>query len=655
MRRFCFLALTACLVLPLVCSAQQNSWVPLTEQEKAIKEVPGNPGADAIELYYYQLIDDNSYSNNAEWDYVRIKILTEKGKDHADVNIPLDNGLHIRDLKARTIHPDGSIVDFQGKAFETAIVKAKGFKYQAATFTFPAVTVGSILEYRYKIDYPANLLPYHVWDLQQDLYTLKEHFKLIAYTGQIRDVEGMTSVSASYNLPPGVKLQRKSDGYELDAENIAPFEGEPFMPPPQPYRYRVSIRYGDQSMAKAEKFWKEIGLKAYLYTDGFIGNHKEIRQAANEAVAGEADPEKKLRKLYARVQQIRNLSYERPRTQAEEKKEDLKTNNTVVDVLQHKYGTASDITMLFTAMARAEGVDAILALSTNRSGQIFEPTLLAEWQLAAPIVIVNSNGKQFLLDPGTRFCPFGLLRWYRTATQALLLEKAGGVMVNIPLASYTQGDLERNADVQIAEDGTLTGDVTVRYNGYGAMEWRLDALQTDEAGRNKKLEDELKGWLPNGAVVKLKDAQPWDKSEEPLVAHFTVRVPSFASFAGKRLITPDYLFGTAQKHAFSHKDRKYPVYFWYAFAEIDNVNIKVPAGFTVEDLPQQQDATLPYARYQSLIKFDGQQISNHRALLIGQNFFPLEKYQELKGFFSKVETGDEQQAVLQKGVTSAQK
>lgn len=655
MRRLSLLALMACLVLPLVCSAQQNSWVPLTEQEKAIKEVPGNPGANAIELYYYELIDDNSYSNNAEWDYVRIKILTEKGKDHADVSIPLDDGFHVRDLKARTIHPDGTMVDFQGKVFEKTVIKGKGLNYQAATFTFPDVTVGSILEYRYKIDYPANLLPYHVWEIQQDLYTVKEQFKLIAYRGAIQNVEGMTGVSASYNLPPGVKLQRKSDGYELEVENIAPFQAEPFMPPPQPYRYRVTFRYGNQSMAKAQKFWNDIGLKAYQYTESFIGNHREIRQAAGEAVAGEADPEKRLRKLYARAQQIRNLSYERTRNQTEQKKEDLKTNNNVVDVLQHGYGTSSDIAMVFAAMARAAGFDAIVGLSTDRSERIFEPTLLQEWQLAAPVVMVNSNGKQFLLDPGTRFCPFGSLRWYRTATQALLLEKNGGVMVNIPLASYTQGELERNADLQIAEDGTLTGDVTVRYDGYEAMERRLDAVQTDEAGRKKTLEDELKGWLPNGSVVTLKDAQPWDKSEEPLVAHFTVRVPSFASFAGKRLITPDYLFGTAQKHAFTDKDRKYPVYFRYAFGEIDNVNIKVPAGFTVEDLPRQQDASLPYARYQSLIKFGGQQISNHRALLIGQNFFPLEKYQELKGFFSKVETGDEQQAVLQKGVTSAQK
>jgi hypothetical protein len=44
-----------------------------------------------------------------------------------------------------------------------------------------------------------------------------------------------------------------------------------------------------------------------------------------------------------------------------------------------------------------------------------------------------------------------------------------------------------------------------------------------------------------------------------------------------------------------------------------------------------------------------------RRLRVKQNFFPLDKYQELKGFFSKVEAGDEQQAVLHGGVVSAQK
>ena len=656
MRSLRCLVLVVCFAVPFVASAQRDSWLPVTEQEKSIKDVPGNPGADAIQLFYGQDIDDNSENNNAEWDYIRLKVLTDKGRDRGDVHIVVPGGFHVRDLKARTIHPDGSIVEFTGKPLEDVIVKGRGINYQRVNFTFPEVTVGSILEYRYKLDYPPNIIPQHVWDIQHDLYTLKEKFKLRAYVGAIQNVQGMTGISATYNLPPGIKLQRKSEGYELSLDNMPAFQADAFMPPAEPYVYRVTFHYGQHSLAEAQKFWQSTGLTLYTTSEAFIGNHKEIREAAAQAIGTESDPEKKLRKLYARAQQIRNLTYERTRTEAEQKKEELKTNTSAVDVLERGYGTNADIAYLFAATARSAGFDTSVVMSSNRSEMTFDPNLLEDWQLAAPIVMVNiPGGKQYLLDPGTRFCPFGYLRWYRTATQALVLTKNGGVMVNVPLASQANAILERSADTAIDSNGTLNGEITVRYSGYRAMEKRIAALQTDEAGRKKDLEEQVKGWLPDGSMVELKTAQPWESSEEPLEAHFRVTIPSYASIAGKRLLAPSYLFRTSQKEAFAQKERKYPVYFHYAFAEIDNVKLKVPSGFRVENAPQQQDASLPYARYQNLVKVDGDRIATRRALLLGMNFFPMEKYQELKDFFNKVESGDEQQAVLQEGTVSAQK
>ncbi|HKT52268.1 MAG TPA: transglutaminase domain-containing protein [Candidatus Angelobacter sp.] len=656
MRRLRWLLLVVGCAAPLLSSTQRDSWLPISDQEKSIKDVPGNAGADAIQLYYAQDIDDNSDNNNAEWDYCRIKVLTEKGRDRGDVHIVVPDGFHVRDLKARTIHSDGNVFEFRGKSFEDVIVKGGGLNYQTVNFAFPEVTVGSILEYRYKMDYPPNLLPQHVWQIQHDLYTLKEKFELRAYVGGLEEFNGLTDLSANYNLPPGVKPQTTSDGWVLTLNNVPAFQAEPFMPPADPYIYRVTFHYGQHSLAESQKYWQSTGLTLYATSEAFIGNHKEIREAAAQAIGTESDPEKKLRKLYARVQQVRNLSYERPRTEAEQKKEDLKTNANAADVLERGYGTNADIAYLFAAMARSAGFDASVVMSSNRSETMFDPNLLEDWQLAAPIVMVNiAGGKQYLLDPGTRFCPFGYLRWYRTATQALVLTKNGGVMVNIPLASQANAILERNAEGTIDPDGNLKGGITVRYSGYRAMEQRIAALETDEAGRKKRLEEQLENWLPPGAVVTLKDAQPWDSSEQPLEAHFTVTVPSYASVAGKRLLAPNYLFRTTQKDAFAQKERKYPVYFHYAFAEIDNVKLKVPSGFRIENAPQQQDASLPYARYQNIVKVEGDQIATRRALLLGLNFFPMEKYQELKDFFGKVESGDEQQAVLQEGTVSAQK
>src|SRR5579864_5270133 len=171
-----FLYLAACFAFCLSAGAQRQAWLPVTPQDLAVRDVPGNPGAPAIQLYYSQYINDRDENNEGEYIYNRIKVLNEKGTRYADVEIRLPEGFTLSDLKARTIHPDGKIIDFLGKPFDKIVAKGKGFKDLAKTFTLPEVTVGSILEYRYKLDYPANTLPAHEWIVQRELYTVKEEF-----------------------------------------------------------------------------------------------------------------------------------------------------------------------------------------------------------------------------------------------------------------------------------------------------------------------------------------------------------------------------------------------------------------------------------------------------------------------------------------------
>ena len=148
-------------------------------------------------------------------------------------------------------------------------------------------------------------------------------------------------------------------------------------------------------------------------------------------------------------------------------------------------------------------------------------------------------------------------------------------------------------------------------------------------------------------------SQGWEATEEPLVAKFSVEVPDYASAAGKRLLAPANLFQLKQNQAFTHGERKYPVYFPYPFTEADLVSIQVPPGFSIETVPTARDAKLPYARYQSMSQFDGMHLVTQRNLIFNGSVFPLEKYSELKGFFGTVQTGDEQQAVFTQEATSA--
>ena len=644
------------LVLTAVGHAQSEGWLPVTPQDLTIKEVPGDPGASAIQLYYADYIDDKLHS---EFFYSRIKILNDKGKAYADVEIPVfipDSS--ISDLKALTIHPDGKIIDFSGKAFEKTIIKGKGVKYLAKTFTLPEVTVGSIIEYKFLMLMPEGVLYNNSWTIQHDLYTVKENFKMKAYTGELETKHGgQSQLSMIYShMPADLKPQKKGDGFELQAQNIAAFEAEEFMPPQDNYKPQVRFFYGGSEISSIDKFWQEVGRDWNNDAEHFIGNHKEIQEAAAQAIGTETDWDKQVQKLYARAQQIRNLSYERERTKEELKKENLKPNGNVVDVLNHGYGTRRDIVFFFVALARAGGFRTSVLRVSNRKDRFFDKGMLSESQLDAYMALVKINGQDAYLDPGTKFCPYGFVRWMRTSTAALKLDKDGGTFVTVPAFGHDKAVLQRNASMTLAEDGSLSGDITVQFQGGEALERRLDALETDEAGGKKALEDELKSWLPSAAVTKVTKISGWEGENEPLVAQFHVEIPSYAAAAGKRLLLPPYLFQTKQKEAFKHADRKFPIYFPYAFSENDVIAVKIPAGYTIEGSPKDQDARLPFAAYQELNPATGGQLVAQRQLLFNGIYLEPTQYPQVRDFFNKVQSGDEQQAVLRAGgATNAQK
>ncbi|MGB6978473.1 MAG: DUF3857 domain-containing protein, partial [Candidatus Acidiferrales bacterium] len=123
----CFLTiLTLIVVVSPGKSLAGDAWLPIAPEDLALKDNPASPGAAAMILYRESNVNekyavaDGSYVD----EYVRIKIFTQEGTKWGDVEIPFyENSSEIKDLRARTIHPDGSIAEFQGKPFEKTIVK----------------------------------------------------------------------------------------------------------------------------------------------------------------------------------------------------------------------------------------------------------------------------------------------------------------------------------------------------------------------------------------------------------------------------------------------------------------------------------------------------------------------------------------------------
>ena len=243
-----------------------DEWQPITPEELKMTGEPKAPGAPAVILYRQVDRDDSSVRTPHEYNYVREKIFTEEGRKYANVEIPLVKGQwDIHSIRARTLRPDGSIVNFDGKVYEKEIVKARGIKYLAKTFTLSDVQPGSIIEYHYMIDFAEYYVFNSNWVLSDDLFSKSAKFTLKPYA------EWALQWSWPNGLPEGTKPpSNHAKVIHMEVQDIPAFQEEDDMPPQGAMRFRVDFVYSEDGFEKEpEKFWKKQGKKMCDVAENF--------------------------------------------------------------------------------------------------------------------------------------------------------------------------------------------------------------------------------------------------------------------------------------------------------------------------------------------------------------------------------------------------
>jgi hypothetical protein len=627
----------------------------ITPDELKMTSDPLAPGAPAIILYRQVDRDDNAHTGH-ESNFVRVKILKDEGRKYADVEIPFlhGNGRNIVNISGRTIRPDGSVAEFKGKPFDKTIVKAKGVKYMAKTFTLPDIQVGCVVEYSYTMDFGEYMIYDSHWILSDGLFTKHAKFSLKPYN----DDYGTFHLSWSWNfLPTGTNPPKEAPDHiiRMDAQNIPAFETEDYMPPENELKSRVDFTYSeqDEKVMDPPQYWKAQGKKLNGKVEGFVGKRKAMEQALAEIVQPNDPPETKLRKIYARVQQLRNFSFEDEKTEQEEKREKLKQIGNVEDLWKRGYGNGAQITWLFLGLARAAGIEAYPVYVSRRSEYFFNPQRSDKNQLDDNVVLVKLDGKDLYLDPGTIFTPFGLLPWAETGVQGLKLDKDGGTWVTTTLPPASASSIHRKADLKLTDAGSLEGKLTVTFAGLEALRRRIEERNEDDTDRKKMLEDEVKECVPAAIDVELTNKPDWKSSSDTLVAEFSLKVPGWVAGAGRKALLSAGLFAAPEKQVFEKSERVHPIYFDFPSERDDDVAITVPTGWQISSLPAPIVNDGKLVLYSLKAENDSGTLRISRKVNLDLLLLPQKYYLALRNFFQAVRSGDETQIILQPGAATA--
>jgi Domain of Unknown Function with PDB structure (DUF3857)/Transglutaminase-like superfamily len=661
-RRVCAVGILTAM-MPCVAFAT-DQWIKPTAEELAMKSVPSVPGAAAAVLFREEITKDDLH---VVLHYDRIKILTEKGKEYANVELnfvstvggysDFSDDLTVGDITGRTIHADGTVIPFTGKPYLKTLEKGEGYKVQSRVFTLPDVEVGSIIEYRYSTRYNDNIYESPNWIIQGNLFMRAAHYVWYPTSREMQNEDGqmINAISWFPILPDGVTLGRRTQPgggpngadqqiYEVTVKDVPPSPEEESMPPIGSFTYRVLFNF--TPYRSSDEYWKSEGKHWSKYVNNFVGPDGSLKAATQKVIEGAATDDEKLHKIYAAVMALENSDYTRDRSQKEDKAAGVGKVSNAGDVYKRGRGDSAEIVYVFIGMARAAGMKAYAMLVPNRSSHIFTPTWMSTRQFSNTVAIVNVDGKDQFFGPGERYAPYGQLQWEYTYSKGMRQTDNGTDFATTPVMSYKDTRTERVANLTMAEDGKVTGTIDMTFHGAAALRWRQQALRGDEESLRHGLRTSLEEILPKTLEVKVKTIDNLTDYEKPLTVKFeatgTVGTPT-----GKRLVVPVDLF-TASEHAqFAQEKRDIAVYFHYPETVSDALRINLPATMSVEAVPPVSKLGMPnLAAYALEATPAASNVTVRRSFLFGGILVTAKDYPELRTYYSQFQAKDQESIVL---------
>lgn len=643
-------------------SATGDDWKPVDASDVALKTPLVEKDADSEAIFWEVRVDDGDAGDLVFSNYVRVKIFTERGKeDQSRIDLPYIGRYKIKDIAARTIKPDGSIVELKSTdIFERTIVKTNGIKVKAKSFAMPAVEVGSIIEYRWREVRSESSANYVDLQFQRDIPARTITYLVRPYTGPYAN--GLAY--QPFQMPGQVKFEKAKDGfYRLSLNNVPAYHEEPRMPPEDSVRSWVLLYYSDNTSRTPDKFWTELGKRLNDVTKEDMKVNDEVRRVATEVVGDAAAPEEKLRRLYEYCQtKIKNV--DRPSSGlTPDERDKLKENKSPSDTLKRGMGTGGNIDSLFAALATAAGFEAHLALSGNRQ------YIFLDRNFADPYFLI-SKGSSFIavrlgetfrfFSPAETYTPFGMLGWREEGQSALVLQK-DPVWAETPISEPDKSLKKRVGTFRLTEDGTLEGEVKIEFSGQVGMDEKYNNEDDSPTEREKNLTDEVKARLSTAELTNIKIENVAD-SLKSFAVSYHIRVPGYSQRTGKRIFLQPGFFTRGIGPLFAASDRRNSIYFRYPWSEEDHITIELPQGYALDnaDAPP----LIPATATQNICEFKiGMQLNNGTRTLIydrkfffgghGSILFSPKTYPSLKQLFDMVNKGDGHTITLKQDGTTA--
>lgn len=631
-----------CLLILLTFATKNfaQDYKDVTDQELKMSTFDKDPNADAVILYERSDMKINSDFLLIKDVFRKIKILTESGKEYANIRIKYWHEDKMNDLSATSYAPNGDEMDLD----DDKIVTTETNRWNERSFTIPGVVVGSVIEYEYEIisEYITTLEP---WLFQHPIYTKESCLNLILPTGF--KFQTLSYGFDLYNIEKKEEeiinpsdVNSRATQFTLTGKNIPGLKDEPYLD----NLYDVSAKiifmlesYGTtyQSINVA-KSWDEISDFLIKFYKNFWDSDLFSDKVLSSIINSNADPIEKAKKIYAQINSSITTSGKGHIISSNFKSPEV--------VLKDKAASSNEKTILLISALKKAGLNAYPVLISSIQNGTFNPDFHNPDQFDKIICSLNINNQQFYLFPVMKSVPFGYLTPETNVAIGLLLNDNNAKIVKInPLIPFNRKDIKTVCQFKNNKD--ITGNTQITYEGYEAFFERNKAERESPSDLKSHIKNMIEH-ITNDAVVDTFYYTNLDSVTKPLELTIKYSLPDYVSGTGNIIYIKAPLYTALSENPFVQDKRQVEVDYPYRENVQEKIIIKIPNNMKSMDIPLGSGGSIPELSFSRLNSTHDNEIDCERNLVMYDRRIPRNHYQELKELYNKIVSSDQEQIVL---------
>lgn len=666
MRRKTLTFLSALMILARLASAQDFPEGNVSLQDLQMKNYANDTTAHAVVLREYgkasiEVTGDDDLSLIFLY-HVKIKIFDSKGFDEATEAITLRNNADgskqaaVDNISGTTyyLNDDGSLhkaVLDPSQKFTT-----RDYKYQSTLkFTMPALKKGCIVEYKYRVITPLDLVldHFHSWDFQSDIPKIYSEYEAVipghfTYNAKLSGFLKLTKTHADIVPECFSVAGAKSDCSDIQygMSDIPAFKEEEYMTSPKNFLSAITFDLVEFTnpytglKVKETKEWADID--RLLHSDGSFGSQlkKEdfFKDRMVPVVAGAGSDLNKAKAVYHYIQHWYKWN----------DYVGLGSDDGIKKAFNAHSGSISDINISLIDALKSVGIPAETVLISTRDNGLVNELYPALNDFNYVIAKATVGGKTYFLDAADQQLAFGMLplKCLNGKGRVFSLDSASyWINLDIPQRETSTTTF----DLTLQNDGKLTGTITIYSIGYEAYETRTDIKKFNSTD---DYVDNFASHLPKVKILK-SEIDNLDSLDNPVIEKYQVEISGTNKVNANEIAFNPFFLSKITTNPFKLTERLYPIDMGMPSDYRTMMTIHLPPNYVVDSPPQPVSIGLPngggkfIAQYQSM---DDNTLMFSHIIQFYKSIYEPEEYPYLKEFYNKIIQSEMEEMIFKKKI-----